>query len=215
LGEIRNASLLLFKRCERGGSEIFSQLRSGEELKRKSVYKGLLILDFKFKIVLKRRKIENPERGHPFVNFFLGREICRQAMMESYQRGSPLPCRNKQRAVAVFLKEEGFAAGDEPLSLLGLSCPDQRLPFFKESSAPLYAFAHIFWDRFFVLRDQEKMNRWSPFYIIKGIYEMGSGLVSESLCSLKARDIYNGTTGERFRAIRARDKKENQKGVDQ
>ena len=83
--------------------------------------------------------------------------------MEGYQRGSPLPCRNKQRAVAVLLKEEGFAAGDEPLSLLGFSRPDQRFPLFKESSATFYAFVQIFRDRFLAFCYEEKMNRWRPF----------------------------------------------------
>ena len=44
---------------------------------------------------------------------------------------------------------------------------------------------------------------------------MGSGLVSESLRSLKGCDIYNGRGGERLRAVRARDKKESQKGEGQ
>ncbi len=44
---------------------------------------------------------------------------------------------------------------------------------------------------------------------------MGSGLVFESLRSLKGCDIYNGKAGERLRAVRARDKKESQKGEDQ
>ena len=43
---------------------------------------------------------------------------------------------------------------------------------------------------------------------------MCSGLVSESIRSLKGCDIYNGRARQRLRAVRARDKKEHQKGED-
>ncbi len=60
-------------------------------------------------------------RLDPFLGFCFRGEVCGETVVEGEERRSLLVCRNKQGPVAVFLEQNGFAFGNEPLSLFGLA----------------------------------------------------------------------------------------------